>query len=867
MKSLLYIFLFFPFLGFTQVWDDFSDGNFTQDPSWSGDASQFKVNDDLQLQLDSEGTEISHLGVSFALQQQTEWRFWIKCPFSASANNNARFYLASSQLNLEGPLTGYFIQFGEAGSNDAIELFRQDGDAIVSVCRGSEGFISDAFELTVRIRKDTAGNWIIETDLSGGGAYQLEASGFDNSITTSASLGVFCQYTSSNSTKFYFDEIYAGSFVIDNIPPELLSLVVKNESSIDLLFDEAIEEESAENKQNYFVSNQIESPIVAQLDAGNAALVHLTFDRAFPNGEMLTLSIQNIKDLAGNVAPAIEKSFVLYIPPAYAVQINEIMADPSPGVGLPEWEYIELFNTTELPIDLTGWTLKIGNTEKVFENITINPAAYLILADEDAGGEFIFSEPFYGFSSFALTNAGQSLVLKNTQGAIISSVSYTDAWYRDPNKDEGGWSLEQIDPLNPCGGPNNWSASVNQSGGTPGAENSINASNPDYTQPYAQRVEITDSATLILHFSESMDSVLLFNVSAYEINRDIGNPELAVPKGPAYESVELLFSEGFEKSLVYTLTVTNENFIDCSGNPIDNSIIVSFGLPDEIAENDIVINEVLFNPKDDLLTGVDFVEIYNRSQKILDLKNLLLATEDEDSGELISPKELSTEGYLFFPEEYLVLSVNPEVVKAQYFTENPNGFIKMESMPSFNNDEGTVVLVTKGFLPVDRMKYSESMQYPLLTTFDGVSLERIHFDRPSGDVSNWHSAAEDVGFATPSYRNSQFGEIIETIDPITIDPEIFSPDSDGKDDMLNIYYKFDSGGKNCTINIYDSRGRQVRSLVNNEFLGTSGQFSWDGLNNDGQKAAIGIYVIFVEIFDTEGHREHYKKTAVLGTRF
>jgi len=191
----------------------------------------------------------------------------------------------------------------------------------------------------------------------------------------------------------------------------------------------------------------------------------------------------------------------------------------------------------------------------------------------------------------------------------------------------------------------------------------------------------------------------------------------------------------------------------------------------------------------------------------------------------------------------------------------------MAGLPSYNNDQGVVLLATKGFLNIDRMEYLETMHYPLLTSFDGVSLERIHFDRPSNDAGNWHSAAENVGFATPSYQNSQFNVRIETTDEITIDPEIFSPDSDGKDDVLNIYYQFETGAKNCTINIYDSRGRPVRALVNNEFIGAAGQFSWDGLNDDHQKAAIGIYVIFVEVFDTEGNKTHYKKSAVLGTRF
>ncbi len=866
MKSLFSLLFFFPLLVAAQMYDDFEDGDFTHNPTWIGDVNDFRINDNKQLQLNFDGEGISHLATAFSIGQETEWRFWIKLPFSPSTNNNARFYLASDQMNLEGSQTGYFVQFGESGSSDAIELFRQNGEETTSICRGTEGLISSSFQLWMRIRKDTQGNWTIEADQSGNGAYQTEASGSDNTISSSSYLGVYCKYTSSNSNKFYFDEIYAGPYIIDNEPPELLQINVTTTNSLDLLFNEALNQTTAENRQNFFVSNQIANPIIATLDAENPSLIHLTFDRDFPNGITLTITIQNIADISGNVSEPIEQTFSVFTPAVFDVQINEIMADPNPQVEMPDWEYLELYNRTNQPVNLSGWTLIIGTTEKEFENAIIEAGGYLILGHEDAASEFIFSGPFYGFSSFSLTNAGQTVVLQNPDGAMISVVSYTDDWYGDANKNDGGWSLEQIDPENPCGGKDNWTASVSRYGGTAGAENSVIAENPDDTPPYVQRIEILDSTTLVLHFSEPMDSVLLFNKTVYDIDQGIGNPEIVTPAWPVYQTVEMVFAVPFEKLIIYTLQITTD-LSDCAGNIIDKSITASFGLPDIVATGDVVINEVLFNPMDDYVNGVDFVEIYNRSNKIIDLGKMVLATEDEKTGELDSPKPISEKGFLFFPSQYLVLTTNPETVQIQYFTENNDAFMKMASLPSYNNDAGVVIIATNGFEYIDRMEYDESMQYPLLISTDGVSLERMNFDRPSEDKTNWHSAAEDVGFATPGYKNSQFGEIIESVDPITIDPEIFSPDSDGRDDVLNIHYQFDKAGNNCNIKIYDSRGRLIRDLVNNTFLGTSGQFSWDGLDDNNQKAAIGIYMVFVEVFDTDGNRKNYKKTAVLGTRF
>jgi hypothetical protein len=188
----------------------------------------------------------------------------------------------------------------------------------------------------------------------------------------------------------------------------------------------------------------------------------------------------------------------------------------------------------------------------------------------------------------------------------------------------------------------------------------------------------------------------------------------------------------------------------------------------------------------------------------------------------------------------------------------------METMPAFNNDEGVVILATNGFEVIDRFQYSDEMQFPLLTATDGVSLERLDMERTANDPSNWHSAASSVGYATPAYKNSQTSATVENTDPITIEPEVFSPDNDGNDDVLNIFYQFSQPGYMASVSIFNDRGKLVRSVANNELLSVEGYFSWDGINSENEKAAMGIYIVFIEIFDLEGNVKKYKKTAVLG---
>ena len=167
MKTLLNILLLFPLLSFAQFYDSFDDGDFTRNPPWTGSEGSFVINDSKQLQLSAAGEGQSHLVTLWGMNGETEWRFWIKLSFSPSSNNFARVYLAADQENIEQPVNGYFLQFGESGTSDAIELFRQEDDVLTSVCRGAEGLIAASFQMNVRVRKDQTGFWQIEVDESG----------------------------------------------------------------------------------------------------------------------------------------------------------------------------------------------------------------------------------------------------------------------------------------------------------------------------------------------------------------------------------------------------------------------------------------------------------------------------------------------------------------------------------------------------------------------------------------------------------------------------------------------------------------------------------------------------------------------------
>lgn len=861
----LYLFLMLvfalPYMVKGQFTDDFSDGDFALNPTWSGDVADFKINTSFQLQLNATVAGESYLSTPSSSIADAEWQFWVKQSFSSSVNNNSRVYLVSDQANLKGPLNGYFVQVGETVKN--ISLFRQSGTTVTKIIDGTVAVTGNSTnQIRVKVTRDTAGNWKLQTDPAGGILFVDEGLAFDNTFTTTTHFGIVCKYTVSNSTKFYYDDFYAGAIQVDSIPPQISSLRALSNIQLDVHFSEAVEQLTAENAANYSVNMGIGQPISAFQDLQNPSIVHLTFSTPFPESVVLTLTVSGIHDLANNLMAPASRTFSYYIPRSGDVIISEIMADPSPAVALPNQEYLELFNRSSFDIDLSGWKLYLGSSERLIGSLSIAANSFVLLGH--TGGQAVLSPfaPYFGFSSFSLTNEGQTLILTNAQGQMIHTVSYSDTWYGSTYKKDGGWSLEIMDAANPCAGQENWTASTDATGGTPGRQNSVKTSRPDLFPPELWRIALKDEFSIEVFFNESVDSTRLLNVNSFLVTPGDRRPALCRPVSPRYESAILHFAQRFDEGVLYTLKIT-DTITDCVGNRMAAGASLPFGVPQRPDSADAIINEILFNPP---TNGVDFVEIYNRSTKILSLSDLVIASWDFSLGQLKDIKDISTTAFLLFPGEYIVLSVNSKAVKNSYYTKNPGAFIDLPSMPAFNISDGTAVIATKDGNIIDFFSYEENMHFAMIKDVKGVSLERIHFNRPASDRSNWHSAAGSVGYATPGYLNSQYADGQTVSGKLSVEPEIFSPDNDGKDDVLLIHYEMEEAGQMATLSIFNERGMRVRLLLNNEMLAMAGTLSWDGIDDLRRKLPAGRYIIHLEVFDLKGNKSVFRTTMVLGTR-
>ena len=180
-------------------------------------------------------------------------------------------------------------------------------------------------------------------------------------------------------------------------------------------------------------------------------------------------------------------------------------------------------------------------------------------------------------------------------------------------------------------------------------------------------------------------------------------------------------------------------------------------------------------------------------------------------------------------------------------------------IPSYSNDQGIIYLIATNKI-LDVVSYLDDWHFKLLDDQDGKSLERIDPEGNSNQASNWHTAAESIGFATPGKENSQFYPAITNGD-FSFTSETISPDNDGLEDVLQVNYEMSSPGLVATFTIYDDRGRLIAEVLKSELISLRGTFTWDGIRTDNTKASIGTYIAVFEAFNLDGSVEFTKRKA------
>lgn len=848
-----------------QLTENFNDGELADNPTWSGNLSDFIVNTAFQLQSNSSAAN-SNFYISTPSTKATvaEWNFWVQLAFNPSSNNYMDVYLVSSLNDLKASSnTGYFIRIGN--TEDEISLYRKDASVTgIRIIDGTDGILNASNNIMrIKIIRNADNEWMLYRMTSEmGNSYTIEGTTTDGTYTSSAFFGFLIkQNTSSFFQKHFIDDIEIKNYVQDMTPPIIKSATSISASMVDVLFNEPMDIASSSIVTAYFASNGLGMPVTAIPDVQNPSLIHLTFGSNFTNDVVYTLTIDGVKDIAGNAIKNGTATFSFHISQQYDIVIDELLPDPTPTVGLPNYEWVELKNTSAYPINLKGWRLSdLTGSSGQFPDCIFQPDSFLIVCSGNSLPSLSGFGKAISVTNFpSLDNDNDIISIADASGKTIHAVQYSSDWYQNELKKDGGWSLEIIDTKNPCSGFSNWKASKDVTGGTPGRKNSVDAVNKDDTAPKLVRALTVNPTTITLLFDEPLDSLSTSSIASYTFDNGLSAINAnAIP--PLFNKINISLNNSLTPGTVYT--VTSKNVSDCSGNSIRSHNSAKFGLAQYADSMDVVINEILFNP---LPMGVDYVELYNRSAKAIDLSKMYIANRNS-SNIISSIQQLSAESILLFPGDYIALSTDPDAVKSQYITTNPESFLKLKSMPSLPDDKGNVIILNGQGDIIDEINYLDKWHFALLHNTEGVSLERINYNGPSVQ-SNFHSAATSAGYGTPGYKNSQNKEDEKAEGEITITPEIFSPDNDGIDDILTIDYRFPTAGYVTNTTIFDASGRPVRYLQKNSLSGVKGYYRWDGLDDKNRKLPQGIYIIYTEIFNTSGKKMAFKNTVVLARRF
>ncbi len=826
-----------------QFTDNFSDGNFSQNPAWSGDTSHFQqLQGQLALRAPA-GVGRSTLVTANRAQLNVSFSGWVRLQFNPSSANYLDYYLISNHDSLHLPLEGLFLRFGH--TPDEVSLYKQQGNTRTKVIDGPDGMLNyNDNQLLFEVSRDSNWRWLLKVDTSGQGmAWQELGSWVDSTIYAAHFSGLVCVYSSTRADKFYFDDLQATGMVWqDRQAPRLLSTDFLPPRELRLRFDEPLHPNSS-TSQFVRASNQQPAEAIVQ-EAGFSYLIR--FPSPFLADIDHEIRLISLTDSLGNVM-ADTSLWVNWHQPVFGeIVINELLADPSPVQNLPEAEFVELFNRSTVTLQLKNYRWQDSGTSVSLPEHKLDPGAYVILCPMSALPLYATYGPCLGLPGWpALNNDSDRLRLSAIDGTLIDSVSYQLNWLGSTDKQAGGWSLERRDIHQFCLQRENWSASLHPDGGTPGAANSIAAPLIDSFPPLLSGYTLKTPDSLTITFSK-----VVFNTGQASIMLDGAVLPFYALGSDSSHQWEVVFPGGGLGNEAYSLSLAG--FRDCSGFMLaDTQLTIAW--PAWPEGGDWQVDEILFVAKS---SNASFIELRNASTKILNLKDISLANPTEAGGR--NHVALSTVNRLILPGERLVITRNVAGVKNDY-PQHGSAFQELKSWPSMPQAGGELAIYRSDGQELCRWSYHPKDHFQLLQQTRGVSLERIN---ASGEI-RWHSAALPPG-ATPGLPNSQqIQPELTSANPFHLDKIRFSPNADGVDDILAICWSGQEAGGMLNIRIYAVNGQPIRTLSHQQLMASTDCVYWDGLDESGRRCATGRYLLQLEAFWLSGTKIQQKLLTVL----
>ncbi|MCH8568922.1 MAG: lamin tail domain-containing protein [Balneolales bacterium] len=651
----------------------------------------------------------------------------------------------------------------------------------------------------------------------------------------------------------------------DTSPPEFISVVAADQENITLQFSKSMDRELAENPDNYGINPFIP---VASITA-DKELVFITFSEPLTADLSYSLGISGLTDIFGNSLEPVSTSFTfLEFEEAQPgdIIVNEFLYRQLSG-EIPR--FIELYNRSDRNINLHEWELgrSISSIQLSGSGgvLGLPPNGYLVITDRP---DLLGSEPAQTLSvqsMLALSQNGDSIFLRNTNGTLVDSLRYSPDWGGSP----AGFSLERLDPEAASNDKTNWR--THPSGNSAGE---INANfEPNTLPPDVIFSRQTDDGFLEVRFSEFISTtdqtIFRLNQQPLEIasfNPFAGDRIFLQPQNGGSGALNF----GDEDDLIHI-----SNISDVPGNIAET---LQIPVARSILPGDVIINEIMFQPISDSRNPFpdqsEYVEFHNRQNYAISLEGFFIHDEPDRDGNISRIIPVTTESGFIPANGYAVLYADPapefnESRIAQFFeisAENERQFFRADrNTLSFNNTADSIFLARADSTVIDSVFYEAAWHNPNLPDTRGIALERINPFGESNLAENWGSNVLSRG-GTPGAPNSLFQQPggLPATESITLEPNPFSPNSDGQNDNLFINYTLNQADYLLRVRIFDRYGRLVRTLADGRPAGLNGTLTWNGRRDNGMENRIGIYIVVFEAYNSSGGRNRtFRESVVL----
>ncbi|MBB6462681.1 lamin tail domain-containing protein [Flammeovirga kamogawensis] len=528
-------------------------------------------------------------------------------------------------------------------------------------------------------------------------------------------------------------------FVIDNELPIFSSCQFNFSNSLLIECSEKLVEEDVLQFKRYQLKDYNLSDISY---LGNQIL--LVFDKDFKPNITLNLEVKNgLRDLSGNKSET--TIFELQTPREITVNdivINELLIDPSPSVGLPNSEAIELLNLTDDTLSLMQFKILINNDTFRLINRALLPNEYVVLVDTKSIDLWSEYDDIVGVENLSILRNDrdtlQLISLDNT--SILDEVYYSKKSYKNNTKAEGGYTLERIDPLFNCANEINWKVTNSSLGGTLGMKNSVFAQLEDNQPPYIANIKVINNVSIQIQFNEPifLDSLIsTISCSINNVDNSVSNSYFV-----NNSILNLTLNEKIPPGMLVKVTV--DNFYDCFNN-IQFSDTDTFFVSPKVNYQQLLITELMTNHS--FINGLpssEYIELYNNSDLYLYINDCVM---------LLNGVKISLPIYSIKPREYLILTPFEHV---DNFLKKGINAIGIKPWKNLNNTEGEIQLFNKENEEIQRINYTPFYYQNRKKSKGGWSLEMIDFQSSCVGIRNW-KASEDSRGGTPAEANSVTG--------------------------------------------------------------------------------------------------------------